>query len=295
MAGAEPISQPALIAPTGETSHSSDPGRGGVAIGREPRAEPDDHENDPRAGEPDPGMVRAGAAAAARRRELDISQRSLAAEGIINAGALIAFEKGRSWPRARTRAKLEEVLRWPAGTIVRIRRGEPVAGTSAATAPASEGSSAGAPTPEPGPDGPTSLIAQAIDTAVDGCGIAISALPAVDDPDFAKRAAPILAGLRQLEAIALRATRISRITPGLIKALGAVRRRHDELMRLGATSPGAPLAQRLYAARHRVNLSTSETAQAAGVPEDMIVRAEAEEPLPADVTERVETLISQLS
>lgn len=74
---------------------------------------------------PDPGVVRAGAAAAARRRELDISQRSLAADGIINAGALIAFEKGRSWPRERTRAKLEEVLQWPAGTIARIRRGEP--------------------------------------------------------------------------------------------------------------------------------------------------------------------------
>ena len=74
----------------------------------------------------DPGMVRAGAAAAARRRELNISQRSLAADGIMNAGALIAFEKGRSWPRERTRAKLEEVLRWPPGTIARLRRGEPV-------------------------------------------------------------------------------------------------------------------------------------------------------------------------
>ena len=76
-------------------------------------------------GVPDPGMARAGAAAAARRRELDISQRSLAADGIINAGALIAFEKGRSWPRERTRAKLEEVLQWPQGTIDRLRRGEP--------------------------------------------------------------------------------------------------------------------------------------------------------------------------
>src|SRR3954471_20558999 len=75
----------------------------------------------------DPGLVRAGSAAAARRRELDISQRSLAADGIINAGALIAFEKGRSWPRERTRAKLEEVLQWPPGTIARLRRGEPVA------------------------------------------------------------------------------------------------------------------------------------------------------------------------
>src|SRR6476660_8831543 len=75
----------------------------------------------------DAGLARAGAAAAARRRELDISQRSLAADGIINAGALIAFEKGRSWPRERTRAKIEEVLQWPPGTIARLRQGEPVA------------------------------------------------------------------------------------------------------------------------------------------------------------------------
>src|SRR6476620_7354192 len=74
----------------------------------------------------DSGMMGAGAAAAARRSELDISQRSLAADGIINAGALIAFEKGRSWPRERTRAKLEEMLRWPPGTIARLRKGEPV-------------------------------------------------------------------------------------------------------------------------------------------------------------------------
>ena len=58
----------------------------------------------------DPGIARAGAAVAARRRELDIKQRNLAKYKIINAGALIAFEKGRSWPRERTRAKLEEVL-----------------------------------------------------------------------------------------------------------------------------------------------------------------------------------------
>ncbi|MDF1923162.1 hypothetical protein PXH78_04810, partial [Mycolicibacterium smegmatis] len=82
-----------------------------------------DAEFDLATGEFDVGLVRAGAAAAARRRELDISQRSLAADGIINAGALIAFEKGRSWPRERTRLKLEEVLRWPPGTIARLRQG----------------------------------------------------------------------------------------------------------------------------------------------------------------------------
>ena len=90
----------------------------------------------------DQGMARAGAAAAARRRELDISQRSLAADGIINAGALISFEKGRSWPRERTRAKLEEVLRWPPGTIARLRHGESIVPDRAAEAPAHNGDDA---------------------------------------------------------------------------------------------------------------------------------------------------------
>lgn len=131
--------------------------------------------------------------------------------------------------------------------------------------------------------------------AVDGCSLAIAALPATEDPEFTERAAPILADLRQLEAIAVQATRISRITPELIKALGAVRRHHDELMRLGATAPGATLAQRLYAARRRANLSTLETAQAAGVAEEMIVGAEAEEELPAEATEAIEALIRQIN
>lgn len=250
----------------------------------------DRRNNSSEAGEPDHGVVRAGAAAAARRRELDISQRSLAADGIINAGALIAFEKGRSWPREGTRAKLEEVLQWPAGTIARIRRGEQVPGEATMQSPPSEDSSTG----RPGPDGPASLIAQAVVAAVDVCSLAIAALPPVDDPGFTERVAPILVDLRQLEAVAVRAARISRMTPELIKALSTVRRHYDELMILGASAARATLAQRLYAARRRANLSTMETAQAAGVPEEIIVRAEAEEPLPADVADELEKLISQI-
>ncbi len=243
--------------------------------------------------EPDPGVARAGAAAAARRRELDISQRSLAADGIINAGALIAFEKGRSWPRERTRAKLEEVLQWPTGTISRIRRGEPALPQGSPPSPAPLAPQA---TPQvPIADGPAALIAQAVAAAVDTCTLAIAALPPPQDPDFTERAAPILADLRQLESIAVQATRISRITPDLIKALGAVRRLHDELMKLSATAPGATLAQRLYAARRRANLSTLETAQAAGLAEDTIIRAEAEEALPAEAADAIEALISQIN
>ncbi|OBJ54151.1 FHA domain-containing protein [Mycobacterium sp. 1423905.2] len=278
-------------APNANTDVRFDHPTGGEALTFEvvkPSSAPAD-ESDEATSEPDPGVVRAGAAAAARRRELDISQRSLAADGIINAGALIAFEKGRSWPRERTRAKLEEVLQWPAGTIARIRHGEPVAAQPVATPP-----TAATPGAAP-PDGPASLIAQAVTAAVDTCSLAIAALPSPQDPEFTERAAPILADLRQLEGIAVQATRISRITPELIKALSAVRRHHDELMTLGATAPGATLAQRLYAARRRANLSTSETAQAAGVSEEMIVRAEAEESLPTEVAEAIETLIIQIN
>jgi transcriptional regulator with XRE-family HTH domain len=228
----------------------------------------------------DAGLARAGAAAAARRRELDISQRSLAAEGIINAGALIAFEKGRSWPRERTRAKLEEVLQWPQGTIARLREGEHVARAqpTESVAGADEGQ----------------LIAQAVITAVHSLGGAVDSLPPIDDPEFTPRVTAILADLRKLEAVAARATRISHVTPALIKALGTVRRQIDELTMLGATAPRATLGQRLYATRRRANLTIAETAQAAGVSEDDLARAEAEEPVPAASIDAIEALLEQL-
>jgi transcriptional regulator with XRE-family HTH domain len=228
----------------------------------------------------DPGLVRAGAASAARRRELDISQRSLAADGIINAGALIAFEKGRSWPRERTRAKLEEVLQWPQGTIARLRKGEPVARErpTESVADADQGQ----------------LIAQAIIAGVHSLGSAVDALPPVEDDEFTPRVTAILADLRQLEAVAARATRISQVTPALIKALGTVRSRIDELTMLGATAPRATLGQRLYAIRRRANLTIAETAQAAGVSEDDIANVEAEEPVTAAAIDAIEALLKQI-
>jgi transcriptional regulator with XRE-family HTH domain len=228
----------------------------------------------------DPGLARAGAAAAARRRELDISQRGLAADGIINAGALIAFEKGRSWPRERTRAKLEEVLQWPPGTIARLRQGEPAARErpTEPVAGADEGQ----------------LIAQAVITAVHTLGAAVDSLPPVDDGGFTPRVTAILADLRKLEAVAAQATRISQVTPALIKALGTVRGRIDELTMLGATAPRATLGQRVYATRRRANLTIAETAHAAGVSEDDIAHAEAEEQVPAASIEAIEALLKEI-
>ncbi|MHA0284881.1 transcriptional regulator [Mycobacterium sp. C3-094] len=225
----------------------------------------------------DTGMVRAGAAAAARRRELDISQRRLAAEGIINAGALIAFEKGRSWPRERTRAKLEEVLQWPPGTIERLRTGAPDRRRE--------------PVPPPGGD-ESSLIAQAVLAAVGTMAGTVSALPADDDPTFPIRIEATLADLRQLEAVAARAARIGRVTPPLIKALGRVRSLYDDLMLRAARAPGAALGPRLYAARRGANLTVAETAQAAGVAEQVVSQAEAGEPVAPSAVEALETLIA---
>ena len=235
---------------------------------------------DSSAAEVDPGMARAGAAAAARRRELDISQRSLAADGIINAGALISFEKGRSWPRERTRAKLEEVLQWAPGTIARIRRG----GHGAPNEPAES---------SPGGD-EVSLIAQAVEAAVHSLGGTVEALPPIEDPEFTPRVTAILADLRQLEAVAARAAQIGRLTPPLLKVLSTVRRQMDDLTLLGATAPTATLGQRLYAARRAANLTIAETAQAAGVPDDVIVAAEAGRPVTTVETESIQSLVNQI-
>lgn len=234
----------------------------------------------------DPGMVRAGAAAAARRRELNISQRSLAADGVINAGALIAFEKGRSWPRERTRARLEEILQWPPGAIAAIRRGEPVR-PGAAPGTAAPGSPAGS--------DEVSLIAQAVITAVNAFAATVASLPPEDDSTFVPRVSAILADLRQLEAVAARAARIGRVTPALIKALSTVRGLYDDLMLRAARAPLATLGQRLYAARRGANLTVAETAQAAGVSEQTIQQAEADEALSATDIAAIEALVSQIA
>ena len=227
----------------------------------------------------DPGIARAGAAVAARRRELDIKQRNLAKFKIINAGALIAFEKGRSWPRERTRAKLEEILQWPAGTIATIRYGGQVPGA----------------VPEPPADsGTASLIAGTVEVAMTTLGAAVESLPADDDPDFAGRAMVILAELRKLEAVVARAAQHSRGTPDVVLALRTVRGCYDDLMFRAAAAPGATLGQRLYAARRRASLSAVETANAAGLPVELVAAVEAGEPAADADTSALNDLIDSL-
>lgn len=230
-------------------------------------------------GEIDPGLIRAGEAAASRRRELDITQRNLAKYKIINAGALISFEKGRSWPRERTRAKLEEVLQWPTGTIELIRNGGAAPGVQ--TVPVTE-------------EGQESLVIDAAEVAMKTFAAAIEALPEEDSPEFSERAAVILADLRDLEDVVTRAARRTQGTPALAVSLSAVRRRYDDLMGRAARAPGATLGQRLYIARRRSELSVSEIASAAGVSAELIAAVEAEQPVPDDDAARIAALVDQL-
>jgi hypothetical protein len=73
-----------------------------------------------------------------------------------------------------------------------------------------------------------------------------------------------------------------------------VRARIDELTLLGAKAPTATLGQRLYAARRGANLTIQETALAAGVPEAVVVGAEAEAAVSDQDKQLVEKLLLQL-
>jgi hypothetical protein len=103
---------------------------------------------------------------------------------VINAGTLIAFEKRRSWPRRRTLAKLEEVLNWSPGTIVRIRNGAAVAQGGEATEVLTD--TVHAP-----------LMAEAVELAMHTIATAIDALLKSPHPVFSQKVGPILADLRK--------------------------------------------------------------------------------------------------
>ena len=237
----------------------------------------------PGTGLTDPAVARAGAAVEARRRELRIAQRTLARDGIMNAGALISFEKGRSWPRRQTLAKLEQVLRWPPGSITSIRDGGPTPG-------ADEDATAVPSRPAEAP-----LMTKAVEIALHTLTVAIDALPAPTEPVFGSRAAAVLTDLRNLEELAADAIRTARGTPELALVLSSVRKRYDQLMLRAATAPGATLGQRLYAARRGANLTVEEAAGAAGVPPDIIARAEAEGPVAEEAATAIEALIAVLA
>jgi transcriptional regulator with XRE-family HTH domain len=227
------------------------------------------------------GMSRAGAAFAARRRELGLSQRKLASMKVITPPALIAFEKGRTWPRERTRAMLEEAVQWPAGSLARLRAGGSVS-FSASTdvrGPAAEQMPA---------------FAGAVNVAMSAVTSAIEALPAEDDPRFTARSRSVLADLRQLESITAQAVRSSQGSAAVIKTLALIRTRYDALMTRAAATADATLGQRLYTARREASLSVAEAAAAMQTAPEVVAAAESEKPVSADDHQRIEALIAAL-
>ena len=227
------------------------------------------------------GGARAGAAFAARREELGISQRQLAAMKIIGAPNLIAFEKGRSWPREKTLAKLEQVVRWPPGTLAKVRAGgEPnVSGAFEAATPGSDA---------------VAVVTGAVGVAVAQVLGAIDKLPGEDDATFGEQVRAVLADLRSLESITARAVRCSQGSAEVIKSLRLIRHRYGELMARAAVAPGATVGQRLYTARSAAALTVAEAAGAMQVAPDVVVAAEAEQPVGEDDRRRIEAFIADL-
>lgn len=226
------------------------------------------------------GVARAGAAFAARRKELGLTQRDLAAMKLISAPALVAFEKGRAWPRDRTRAKLEQAVKWPPGTLSKLNNG--------GQAPAEPGK-------ETRRDDTTELLTGAVTMAAGPVLGSVDTLPDDDDPAFPARVRAVLADLRQLESLTARAVRSSQGSAEVLKLLREVRHRYDRLMARAAAAPGASLGQRLYVVRNAATFSVAETAGAADVAPEVVVAAEAEQPISEADQRQLEKLIADLS
>jgi len=229
----------------------------------------------------DPDIVRVGAAVARRRAELEITQRGLARDKIINAGALISFEKGRSWPHKGTRAKLEEVLRWSPGTIEAMRQGAAPARTIETT------QALGGTTP--------SLLVRTITLALRSIDDAVNALPEAGQPGFQTRIDAILTDVRDLRGVAEEAAGASH-SPAieLASALVAIRRRIDELMARAAQAPDSPLGPRLYTARRQRGLSIDDLALITRLPPQTIADAEAGRRIPPAANTALNTVLAQL-
>jgi DNA-binding XRE family transcriptional regulator len=227
------------------------------------------------------GVARAGAAFAARREQLGLSQRQLATMKIIGAPNLIAFEKGRSWPRERTLAKLEQVVQWPPGTLAKVRAGgQP--NVSGATGILQPGSDAAA------------VVTGAVTVAVAQVLAAADNLPDEHDSAFSERVRAVLADLRTVESITARAVRTSQGSPEVIKSLRLIRGRYQQLITRAAGAPGATLGQRLFTARNAAALTVAEAAGAMDVAPAVVMAAEAEQSVADHDRRRIEALIAEL-
>lgn len=237
----------------------------------------------------DPIDVFVGAQIAKRREELGLAQRTLAQEKVLNAGALISIEKGRSKPRPSTAAKLEQVLHWPSGHIERLREKALMESglTTERTVVHSRPETSGATTTIE-----ASLMAETVAIGLTGVRAQITALPEPSDPAYPELVNRIISTLARLEQAA---TAASRGSAGLIRELSEIRRTYRDLMLTASKSPRATLGQKLYAVRHRAELSVEEVAAMAGINGAELREIETGADVPDSMRAELQRVLSALS
>ena len=143
-------------------------------------------------------------------------------------------------------------------------------------------------------DGEASVIVSLADAAMHMYTATIESLPDSDDPEFARRAGVVLAGLRKQKTALKDAPRRSRTTPSVIVALRAVRTCYDDLMERVAAAPGSSLGQELFGARRRAKLSAEETANGVGLDARLLDAVEAGETPTEEEAAKIKTLVAAL-
>lgn len=205
--------------------------------------------------ERDPGVEFAGAQLASWRKKKGVTQRRLMDEKIISQAPLVHFENGRSWPRERTRAKLEERLGLPAGQIADWRYGN--AGPATADAMPLR----------------TDVMVAALDIAVQAVQADVLAIPPAKEADYWPAVVKALRDLRKLDATVTAAARTAPVE-AVLSQLRSVRRSYDGLLRAAAEERPEEQGPQLYVARTAAQMSVQEAAAAAGVPEPMVAAVE---------------------
>ncbi|KKB99341.1 hypothetical protein WR43_10275 [Mycolicibacter arupensis] len=229
-------------------------------------------------GEIDLSVARAGAAVAARREELGLSQRKLAEEHIVSQSVLVRFERGEHWPRQNTLTRIEGYLDWSPGTIARIRAG--------ASAPDAESTEVLSPTVQ------VAVLIDASEIALRVLLARAAGLPSTSAPHFGAEIAPLLSELRRLERTISGAATTSTGRPEIARLLSQIRHSVEDLAGIAARAPGATLGQRLTAVRTRSRLTPVEVAAASGTDVDTVAAAEAERPLSGQARAAFEQFIA---
>lgn len=229
-------------------------------------------------GEIDLSIARAGAAVAARREELGLSQRKLADEHVVSQSVLVKFERGEHWPRQNTLTKIEGYLDWPPGTIARIRAG--------ASAPDAESTEVLSPTVQ------VAVLIDASEIALRVLLARAADLPSATDPHFGAEIASLLSELRRLERTISGAAATSTGRPEIARLLSQIRLAVEELADIASRAPGATLGQRLTAVRTRSRLTVAEVAAASGTDIDTVTAAETERSLSGETRAALEQFIA---